>query len=60
MTEDLGTWRCPECGGTSYYWRFETPDGTVLAAMLPTVPDTSSGTIEAAKQEALAKHEESK
>ena len=54
VTDHLETWRCPECGGSSFYWHFEASDGTSLIAKLPSLPDFSG--LEGAKAKALAEH----
>lgn len=52
MTDRLEVWRCPECGGASYYWHFDAPDGTALMAEVGSMPDFSG--LDAAKERALA------
>lgn len=54
----LKTWRCPECRMFEFYWQFDAPDGTPLLATLSAIPDMSS--LEAAKEKALAEHEQTK
>lgn len=56
MTDHLEVWNCPECGRPSYYWHFETPDGTGLIAELASAPDMSS--LESAKAKAVAEDSE--
>jgi hypothetical protein len=56
MSGHLSTWRCPECGGTTYSWYFDAPDGSTLCADIDTVPDMDG--LAEAKAKALKEWEE--